>query len=227
MAIVIEFVGAAGCGKSHITDRLVEKLGTRCIASKNVKISWLQILGYIARNINYTVQTCRFILQCRQKSYLNFRDSFTSVLIYQARVNIANRTGIPIIVFDEGILHKFRQIRNRSKISDLLYRSVDEEMRKLIFSIPDLVVLVKCTAETVAKRRIQSGKVAYREKDYRHYVTEMNDSFYKATLHTDDDITSAKKELGFRSLIIDNDTHSSISDHIDHIINAAMTLNRR
>jgi deoxyadenosine/deoxycytidine kinase len=227
MPIIIELVGAGGCGKTYIASKLAEKLKYRCVISKDIKIDWGLVIGFISRNVIKTLNVLIFIFNCKQRSIRDYRASIVTVLTYQLRKYYALRNGIPIIIFDEGLLHKFRRIRARSRIHDLSYRSLNAKLRKMIFSPLDILVLINCNVEVVAKRRIEIRKTSTQDEDYRGYMLSMKDSFYRSAQMTEDDINSASREIGFKTIIIDNSSDTLVDEEINRIINNALNLGSR
>jgi hypothetical protein len=171
---VIEFVGAAGVGKSFFSERLAESLQAKGRRAAKLRVVPAE-LGLI--NIVKATATAAYVVfLVRPILVMTYQRSIKKLAKY-ILLSRACRDGAGMHLFDEGIFHRIRGLHRRcpnrsmEEVADIIFRFIDP---------PDVVVVLVATAAAIHKRRL--------ERDRRR------DVFSLANVENDVQLTEASVE---------------------------------
>ena len=145
--MLVEFIGAAGSGKSFLSDRVLDALTARGIVAGN--FDRIEIDKVALRNIFLAVRAVYLSAMTRQKTLSRFVRTFTIIASYNIRRELCEPVG-GIQITSEGLFHRIITIHRNSKalgmaqLADMLYRKIQP---------PDLVVVVEASVRTAFARR--------------------------------------------------------------------------
>jgi deoxyadenosine/deoxycytidine kinase len=149
--VLIEFVGAAGVGKSTLTKELHYALQTKGLIVNDFEalaIKWR------ASNFLHIAQAFHLALQTQPRTLSAFSMATKKIASYQIRRRIADNAG-GIHLCSDGMVHKLRKFHRLSKGIRMC-----EIAEKLFTHIPppDIVVVVEACADTVYSRRLSRNR---------------------------------------------------------------------
>jgi thymidylate kinase len=149
---VIEFVGAAGVGKSFFSDRLAESLkakGRRVVALRVVAAE----MGL--KNIVKATATAAYVVfLVRPILVMTYRRSMKKLAKY-ILLSRTCRDGAGMHLFDEGIFHRIRGLHRRcpnrsmEEVADIIFRFIDP---------PDVVVVLVAAPAAIYKMRLERNR---------------------------------------------------------------------
>lgn len=215
--ITIDFIGEASSGKTFISKKLVEQLGDSCYLASNYKLKYTDFIKFFLIKPLFVMYVIIIVLDMKPKSMKLLIKSILKILNYSIKHYILSKKMKEIIVFDEGILHKFRQIRGMTKMKTNNYDGII--YRRLIFSYPDIVILVAPPIDILIDRKIKRN--AKHNKNFTVKSVKIKrkyEAWYNSTIKTEHFIKSAQSEFGFIFFkIINNDNHAYKND-LDNIV---------
>jgi hypothetical protein len=149
--VFVEFVGAAGVGKSFLAERVQEELRRRGKAVRSVdSIRWKK--G--PKGAWVLAKSAFLAALTRPSTFSRYMESTKRLALYTTRRMSCD--GVPgFHIASDGIFHKMRALNRRSErlgmiqIADLLFKYL---------SPPDVVVIVQATPATVFARRSARGR---------------------------------------------------------------------
>jgi len=145
--MLVEFVGAAGVGKSYLAARVYDELIRR-----NVPVANLQLIGVrkgSVRNLWTVVEAAFVTLLLKPKRLAMYMRLARRLAKYKIRQR-SYKSGHGVYICDAGIFQMLRALYRNSKsrcmtdIADRLFNYV---------KIPDVVVVVEATIEKIFARR--------------------------------------------------------------------------
>lgn len=145
--MMVEFIGAAGAGKSFLSGRVLDALTARGMAAGNFDL--IEIDRAAPRNVFLAARTFYLSVMARQKTLSRFAHTFTSIARYSIRRELCEQLG-GIHITSEGLLHRIITIHRNSRalgigqLADMLYRRIQP---------PDVAVFVEVSARTAYARR--------------------------------------------------------------------------
>lgn len=149
---MVEFIGAAGVGKTFLSDRVLEALRSRGMAARNFKL--IEIHKAAPRNLIYMARAAFLSAMTRPKKPSLFVHAMRVIGTYSIRRARAEQLG-GINVTCEGLFHKIITLHRNSstlgtrQLADLLFLRIEP---------PDIVVVVEASAETIFARRTHRNR---------------------------------------------------------------------
>ena len=121
---VVEFVGLAGVGKSHVRRALLQ-------TSEDVmdgQVSNLKLIGVLLkpRSLQILYATIQFVLQMKPTSVRLFFGCLKRWFKYQILIDMAKKHRRPVLL-DEGAFQKLRYIKQSSRKSDITLKEVNKK----------------------------------------------------------------------------------------------------
>ena len=150
--MLVEFIGAAGAGKSFLTDRVIDRLLSNGWSARN--FDFIEIDKASPRNLFLVLRAIYLCALTRPKALPLVRYSTEAIASYNIRREICDRAD-DISITSEGLFHHIITFQRNSKslnmnqISSLLFRKIRP---------PELVVMVEVSAETVFTRRTRRNR---------------------------------------------------------------------
>jgi len=111
MAIVIEFTGYAGSGKTYICERLTETFGKYSAVPSSIRVSIFDVIFYTIRYPYSTLITILFVFGTKQNNWSRNILFIKKILKYNIKLMKLSRSNVKYIFVDEGMLHRLREIR--------------------------------------------------------------------------------------------------------------------
>lgn len=216
--ITVEFVGHAGSGKSFLREKVVAALSESNQVAGRHRLRFLDLCLFGVRTPGTLSDILRLVLSSRPK---NPRWAFTAMLkivVCQIKMRNAIREGGGTVVFDEGMLHRLRMLREGSRGEGPSYESIDCNIRQRLFSYPDLVVFVVASLETMANRKVARDGTAKTGEGFDEMVRRKRSNYAASLEATERDILEAQREHDFRFLKITNETESSVKENVETIL---------
>ncbi len=145
--MLVEFIGAAGAGKSFLADRILRSLMEKGIAASN--FDSIAFRKTSPRNLLMAARAAYLSLMARQKSLSCYARTFTIITRYSIRRVLCEQVS-GIYITSEGLCHRIITMYRNSKVPDMyqlasmLYRRIDP---------PDVVVVVEVSPGTIFSRR--------------------------------------------------------------------------
>lgn len=145
--MMVEFVGAAGAGKSFLSNRVLDALDSRGVAAADFDL--VEIDKTAPGNAFLVVRAFWLSLMARQKTLSDFARTSTIIARYNIRRKLCEQAG-GIHLTSEGLIHRILTIHRNSRsltvgqLAELLYRRIQP---------PDVVVVVEVSAGTAFARR--------------------------------------------------------------------------
>ena len=142
----IEFIGAAGVGKSYFAAKLLSALAQRgfdVLDFENIRI------GRSPRNLNAVLGAAVLGWKIRPKSLRSYVKATKVLARQKIRRRITTDTH-GIYICDEGIFHKMRTLFRNSRAQDMM------EMSRLVLryiELPDIIVIIENSSENILIRR--------------------------------------------------------------------------
>lgn len=207
---IIEIVGAAGCGKSFIAQKLSEHLKSKAIVNTDIKLSPIKAVGITLINMHKVLLLFYMIGISNQSTLKIYWRLFIKQYLYLIKKEYIKRynNDITYVIIDEGFLHRIRRIRRYSKINDWGFKSIPNIVKTNVINDIDVVIYVKCDSCISNKRKLNRGRGL--EVDKSRY--EMAMVKYRS------DIIEAKESIGFYLIEVDN-TGNNIDEKIYNILN--------
>jgi len=193
------------------------------VLANNLKLTKIDLITFCLAHPYQTVQSIHFIASTQPKSVSYFLKKFLNLIIYQAKLKKLKKGRANYIIFDEGLLHKLRQIRRSSKRTNLSYRDIKRSFREKFFSFPDIVVLVIPPLDILLKRCINRNSNIEKEKIIKNFKT-VDGSIEKSIQITKDDVFSASKEYKFMVIEVSNGQDLPNLNTIDEIVEKILNL---
>lgn len=215
--MVIDFVGPSGSGKSTLSSSLSKRLGERSVLASDLRLTKFELITYCLLHPYQTVQSILFIKSTKPKGVTNFFKNLAILIIYQAKLEKLKKKNYKYIIFDEGLLHKLRQIRRRSKRTGLSYRNIKSSFRKRFFPFPDIVILVIPPLGDLLNRYMKCNAGIEKEKLIDSFET-VDGSIEKSIQTTKDDVLAASKEHEFSVVKVTNSQDIPISNTINEVV---------
>jgi thymidylate kinase len=210
--IIIDFVGVGGSGKTYISRILREILAKQCLISSEYKLSIIDIIKYIFTHPIYVIQILIFVLTTKPKNIKSLRQSYFALFNYSIKHFVLSEKNTKYVIFDEGMLHKLRQIRRRSKKNNLSYKDINIKYRKLFFSYPHIVIFLNTPTEIILQRRIKRSNAD--PEIIKKEFLDLDGNVGYSINQTEEDVKFAAKEQGFKLLIIVNGDDDIIQNDI-------------
>jgi thymidylate kinase len=147
--ILVEFVGAAGVGKSFLTAKLVGELQKRRLPV--IDLARTPIKRSAPQNWAIAVAKTLAALELMPRSFSAYLATAKRLAKHEIRAAEC-RQDTAIFVLDEGIFQKIRAFYRNSRATDML-QITERVLRHASF--PDVVVVVEGTVERVLTQRSQ------------------------------------------------------------------------
>ena len=222
--VIIDFVGVGGSGKTYLSKIIMDKLDVKCILASDYKLRLFDSIKHLIINPVYFFNCLIFLYRTKQKSLKSFKRSFYALSNYKVKYEVLTRKDYKAILFDEGMLHKLRQIRRRSRLDHLGYENISVKYRNMFFGYPDVVVFVYAPLETTAKRRSERKEVCCIEAETEK-LNKVDGGYDMSIEQTIEDIKKAKIELCFEAITINNKGNISSTDStIKNIVHKVTVL---
>jgi thymidylate kinase len=144
--VFVEFVGAAGVGKSFLAERLHDELRKRGLVVRGVDtIRWKKGLKGLL-----VLASSAYLAALTQPSTLSrYLESTRRIALYKTRRQSCD--GIAgFHIASDGIFHKMRALGRRSRSLDMI-QIADRLFRYL--AAPDVVIIVQASPATIFARR--------------------------------------------------------------------------
>lgn len=145
--MMVEFIGAAGAGKSFLSDRVREALKGRGMAAINFDL--IEIDKVSPRNAFLVARAFFLTVMAKQKTLFCFKHTFETIARYSIRREVCEQVeGIHLT--SEGLIHRIITIHRNSsglgvdQLANMLYRRIRP---------PDVIVFVEVSAQTAFARR--------------------------------------------------------------------------
>lgn len=144
---IVEFTGVAGAGKSLIYEelsKLLSEKGIGFVDSKKINVTKIRYSDIYELSVSLYLtfkmksKTITAFVKCLKK--------ITSTVLFNKKTKKENE----LILVDEGVFHKLRDIDRKSREKNLIKKAND------IFNYinsPDLVIVIKADPETILQRR--------------------------------------------------------------------------
>jgi len=145
--MLIEFIGAAGVGKSYLSDRVLEPLQSSGKIASNFDL--LEIHKTDPRNLWCALKAGLMALATRPVGLFEFMHTATVLARYSIRRKLCARSE-HVFVTSEGLFHRMITIHRQSRSCSMI------QLARILFRQirpSDLVVVVEADAEAVFARR--------------------------------------------------------------------------
>ena len=210
MPTILEFIGFAGSGKTFISRRLRDELGEGCVLISELEVGALDVLSFSVVHPLSVVYAILFIVSTKQPNRKLALGYIKEIIKYRLRIDKAMRSKHKCLLIDEGMLHKLRNIRGTSTISNLTYNDIRLSYRRDLFSKANIVVYVDAPLATIAYRRLKrrnaSPDLSLMNKQIAHIKLEVE----KRRKGTEQDINAARNEHSFEYLEVYNKENESV-----------------
>jgi hypothetical protein len=174
MAVVVEFVGTAGVGKTYAVNELERTYGQSAFtAIENRKTHVWDNVRFALSHPQVVVATVLLLAFSR----IRLRDVgrlFRLFLSVQMRLAMAKRSNAEFAVLSSGFFQRMIGVRRHSRESNLAYSSIPPFIATR-FLYPDIVIFLDADAEIIVERRflrraahIPRGRSPNREAELRH-----------------------------------------------------------
>jgi deoxyadenosine/deoxycytidine kinase len=145
--IFVEFVGAAGAGKSFIASKLCDELDRRRVRAMNLVDARIRKLDF--RNYLIILHASLVALRIFPRSIVLHKKAIKRLAkLTIRRKTIASNT--KVIVCDEGIFQIIRALFRNSRAASMI--DVADRLKGFV-EMPDIVVVVDASVDTVFARR--------------------------------------------------------------------------
>ena len=216
--IVIDFVGLGGSGKTYLSTLLAKRLGSRCIQASTYKLQFIDILYFILMKPTYFYHVARFIISSNPKSAKVCFQSIIKIMNYSIKYSVLTKNKSNYIIFDEGMLHKLRQIQNTSKYNDITFSNINIKYKNLFFTYPDVVVFITPPVDLVLQRKIiRDGKIMNNGSQSSSLSNKLGE-YERSIQRTECDIKAACEEFGFRYIRVYNHEYDSPEKEVEEIV---------
>lgn len=146
--MIVEFVGAAGVGKSYLSDRVLQALQAGGLPARDFTLINKRRAG--ARSLVLLARAIYLASLMRQNTLSAFSIAAEIIWKYSIRREVGEQLeGIHIT--SEGLFHKLISFQRRSnglamnELADILFQKIEP---------PDAVVVVEASAEIIFARRV-------------------------------------------------------------------------
>lgn len=150
--MLVEFIGAAGAGKSFLSDRALDALKAKGLAAVNFDL--IRIDKAAPRNLFLAVRAVYLSIVTRPISLFRLKRAFAGISSYSIRRELCKQIG-GIQITSEGLFHRIITLHRNSRglemnqLADMLFRKIQP---------PDVVVVVEVSARTALTRRIARNR---------------------------------------------------------------------
>lgn len=150
--MMVEFVGAAGVGKTYLSGRVLEALQARGLVARDFTLINKRRAG--AHSLVLLAKAIGLVMQMRLRNPSTFWKSVEVIWKYTLRREVSKQLD-GIQVTSEGLFHKIISFYRRSdglemnQLADILFRKIEP---------PDAVVVLEADAETVFARRTDRSR---------------------------------------------------------------------
>jgi thymidylate kinase len=208
MAIIVDFTGLAGAGKSYVCQQIKEQLEREGVS---VHVASEMRLGFIFLlcGLPLLLRSFIFALGCRPAS---LRCVFSSAMAWfkmQMKFRYF-RSFKGVALVDEGYLHKFRQVRRCGRDTLLL-----SDVYSDYFLEPDFTVIVEADAETITARRGKRDGLAFAVDAIQKALSRMRFTYSDAA-------TLSRENPAFGFCVVDNSAGCDIALNVSSIKDALM-----
>ncbi len=206
---IIEFVGIAGVGKTHISRQVNTSLNNSIVANR-VSLTIINHFVFLLSNIGL----CIFIIRIIFKQKLRITQSvkyILKVLRYYERLFYCVRKKFKYIIYDQGIFQELRSIRRKSHPTELI-----EMIYKNLFSHLDIVVTVHADYDTIIDRRTTRDNKVIIGGQYKD-ILEAYKQFEESMNRTIQDINAVKEYNNILHYKYSNNDQESVAELISMI----------
>jgi len=224
--MTIEFVGAGGSGKSYMSRKLMEGINDSAIIASELKLKAPTALREVILRPSIIFYALWIIWVIRPKSIRYAKVIFLIIIRIKIRLAFLNRKGYSLVIFDEGMLHKFRQMKRWSSRINLSIMSLPARLRSFMFDNSEIVVLLNPDLEQLIKRRKHRSKgnsQVYYDISSK-YVQITASELRKSMEDSKADILTAQKEFGFKFLEVKGFTKKDIPKIKMHVLDQEISL---
>lgn len=209
--LLIEFVGAAGVGKSTLARKLYHALHL-----KGMPVSDFEAIAIKRHpfNVLHIARAIHLALLTRPRAASHLARAAKKIARYSTRQEIVRKAG-GIYVCSDGMFHKLRLFYRRSRGLDM--NQIAERVFTRI-SPPDIVVVVEACASTVYSRRLARNR--HRDQYTRRSVqadVQLVDDSVKAIIHVQNSVDQKLR------LIRVNAEHSDDSAIMERLVDTVET----
>jgi hypothetical protein len=151
--VLVEFIGAAGTGKTFLSDKLVDTLRDRKIAARHFNL--IKIHKIAPRNLVLAIQAAYLAFLTRPKSIGHLVGAINVIARYSIRRVLCEHM-TDICVTSEGLFHRIITLHRNSnargivEISDILFSKIRP---------PDVVIIIEADFEKVFARRKSRSRI--------------------------------------------------------------------
>jgi thymidylate kinase len=212
MAVVVEFVGTAGVGKTYAVNELESTFGQSAFtAIENRKTHTWDNVRFALSHPQVVVATVLLLVVSRAK-LRHVGRLFMNTLSVQMRLAMARRSHAEFAVLSAGFFQRVRAVRKHSRRSNLGYSDIPRFIAARFF-YPDIVILLDADAETVVERRFARRAVRNSRRQFDDREAELRHLRWKAPSMSDltlRDLAAAQERwpLVFRKY--QNDTETDV-----------------
>lgn len=153
VAMLIEFIGAAGSGKSFLTDRALDSLVARGLAARDFDLQAIKKTD--PRTIYLTVRAMYLGVKTKPRSLSALAEAAAMIARYSIRREYSEKSR-DISITSEGLFHRIITLQRKSRgldmtqIAEILFQRVQPS---------DVVVVVEAKPEIVFTRRSHRNRV--------------------------------------------------------------------
>ncbi|NNC58052.1 MAG: AAA family ATPase [Woeseiaceae bacterium] len=145
--MLVEFIGAAGAGKTFLSERVRGTLKDEGLAAQNFDL--IQIHKAAPRNLFLATRAVYLSVMTRPITLFRAKRAFAVIASYSIRRELCEQAG-GIQITCEGLFHKIISLYRNSRglemdqLADMLFRRIKP---------PDVVIVVEVSAQTAFARR--------------------------------------------------------------------------
>lgn len=217
--IVIDFIGVGGAGKTYIAKKLSLKIkeeGTSVVLANLEKLSFTMFIQFVFQQPRKFFMAFLFTKSSKPKGLKKYKQTLFATLNYCIKHHYFHQRNYKYVIFDEGLIHKLRQMRRRSRLSTLNYDDIQKKYRDLFFKYPDVIIFVNPSITCLTERRKKRS-----QRDVHSVQIELNTldgDIRKSISQTESDLREAGKELDFDFIEITNKNNNESVEEILRLI---------
>lgn len=207
---IVELTGLAGSGKSYVKSMIETALRDAGLPCDTVRLTPKDLVTPALPALVY--RALKVVLLSRPKDLSRFLNSarhwFLVQLLYR---KIRHRGSVAVV--DEGVIHKVRALRRNSSFA---FMFADIPLRWLdSIILPDVLVVVHCTAKDIVERRKQRDGIA---------LNDMEVIVERSMNVTDQDARHLAGHAGTQVLRLDNSVGEGVDSQVKALVHVIAGL---
>ena len=171
--MLIEFIGAAGVGKSYLSGKVLEQLSGSGVVVGDFDL--LEIRKADPRNLLLAARAVLLAMAIRPKGRAEFMHAVRVISSYSIRRALCEKSE-GVYLTSEGLFHRLISLHRRSKVSGMaqLARMLFRHIRP-----SDIVVVVEASPEKIYERRFarRRARDVFTRESVREDVTAVENTF--------------------------------------------------